>query len=173
MAKKSKSREKNDSGKKKRKREKDDAVGISTKNREEEVRNPLLHAQLSILCATHSGTSLGHIVLFFRCTILGIFGYTDQKSGSTPMESKQWTIHEWKNRRLDATNETEPNARRRKKRRSWQLSRRNEKEQLLLLPTNASIGRSESSNNKQQQTPTKLTATRTMKIPLLLSQRLA
>ena len=56
MAKKSKSREKNDSGKKKRKREKDDAVGISTKNREEEhtkrastVRNPLLHAQRDCL----------------------------------------------------------------------------------------------------------------------------
>ena len=56
MAKKSKSREKNDSGKKKRKREKDDAVGISTKNREEEhtkrastVRNPLLHAQREAL----------------------------------------------------------------------------------------------------------------------------
>ena len=52
--------------------------------------------------------------------------------------------HARKNRRLDATNETDPNVRRREKRPSWQLSRRNEKEQLH---TNASIGRSESSNN--------------------------
>ena len=139
----------------------------------------LYNTILSILCATHSGTSLGHIVLCFRCTILGIFGYTDQKSGEYTDGIKTTNSRQPmddQNRRLDidATNETEPIARRRQKRPSWHLSRRNEKEQLLL-PTNASIGRSESSNNnnKQEQTPTKLTATRTMKIPLLLSQRLA
>ena len=94
--------------------------------------------------------------------------------GSTPMESKQQTTngrskltHGTRTEGSTyATNKTEPNTRRRKKRPSWQLSRRNEKEQLLL-PTNANIVQNESSNNnKQQQTPTKSTG------PRLLFQRL-